>query len=163
MSVLLPPPHPRIRRRVVATALLLLVTSTGEAMGIFASKVLFSAVEGRVLLNGQPVAGAEVERSYTWSWNKSEGLETVRTDANGAFRFATVRASNALSSLVPHEPVIFQELIIRYQGKKAFAWLYTKHNYDEDGELEGKKLNLECELSREPVNHGTYTGIAVLR
>lgn len=132
-------------------------------MGIFGSKVMFSAVHGRVLLNGQPVAGAEVERRYQWGWNKSEGQQTVRTDANGAFSFPVARASSATASLVPHEPVIFQELIIRHQGKKYFAWLYTKHNYDEDGELEGKKLNLECELSHASTNNGTFTGLAELK
>jgi hypothetical protein len=37
-----------------------------------AKKVLFSAIEGRVVSGGQPVAGAVLERRWKWAWNDEQ-------------------------------------------------------------------------------------------
>jgi len=132
-------------------------------MSIFGSNVLFSAVQGQVLLNGQPVAGAEVERRYRWAWNKSEGKEVARTDTRGGFAFGAISQSKGMSGFVPHEPVVFQEIVIRHAGKEYFAWQYTKHNYDENGELHGRPMHMICELSRAPVDNGEYFGLCETR
>jgi hypothetical protein len=160
-----PPPAPNHRRRRLAIAALTLcaLAFTGDAMGFFGSNVLFSAVQGQVTLNGQPVSGAEVVRHYRWAWNKSEGNETVRTDAHGHFAFGAEKKSGGMSGLLPHEPVIFQEIVIRHDGREYIAWQYTKHNYDDRGELRGKAIDLLCELSQPAVDNGTYFGLSVTR
>ncbi len=113
---------------------------------------LFSEVSGVVLRDGQPVAGAEVERGYIWHWKDKVGKERVTTDASGAFRFGSVTESSFLGSLIPHEPVVQQTLTIRVDGQDYQAWKYTKHNYDPDGEL-GRPLRLRCELTQAPAYH----------
>ena len=132
-------------------------------MGFFGSNVLFSAVQGQVTSNGQPVSGADVVRHYRWAWNKSEGNDTVRTDAQGRFTFDAVRKSGGMSGLVPHEPVIFQEIVIHHGGREYIAWQFTKHNYDDRGELRGKPMNLLCELAKPAVDNGHYFGLCETR
>jgi hypothetical protein len=143
--------------------LLLLPLEEGHAMSLFSKNVLFSAVKGQVLLNGQPVSGAEVERSWEWAWNSSKGEDKVKTDASGRFAFAAVAQSAGTSKFMPHEPVVFQNVVIRHQGKSYVAWQFTKHNYDDNGELKGKALSMHCELSKAPVDNGRYFGICEMR
>lgn len=112
---------------------------------------LFSEVEGIVVLDGHPVKGAEVERQYTWKDDLN--AEHVLTDAQGRYRFSEVTATSLLWSLLPHEPVIFQKLSIRYQGKEHKGWVLTKHNYDHLGEVGNRPLNLICDLNDEPAAH----------
>lgn len=132
-------------------------------MSIFGKNVLFSDVKGQVVLNGKPVSGAEVERSYEWAWNHSKGTEKTQTDQNGRFVFASITQSGGLSGLLPHEPVVFQEITIRHNGQEYVAWQYTKHNYENNGELKGKPLDLYCELSKAPTDNGNYFGICETR
>ncbi len=63
------------------------------------------------------------------------------------------------SKFLPHEPVIFQKITIQYKGHKYIAWQHTKHNYDDLGELKGKRLIMNCELSNEVKDDGVYFGI----
>ena len=46
-----------------------------------ASMVIFSAVSGKVLQAGQPVAGAVVEREFRWAWKEENGKDAATTDA----------------------------------------------------------------------------------
>jgi len=63
------------------------------------------------------------------------------------------------SKFLPHEPVIFQKITIQYKAHKYIAWQHTKHNYDDLGELKGKRLIMNCELSNELKDDGVYFGI----
>ena len=128
-------------------------------MALFAKKVMFSEVTGVVTLNGQPVKGAEIDQVYQWAWDDKKEEAKATTDAQGMFKFPLREKSGIVSSVMPHEPVIFQQIVIKYQGKDYVAWQHSKHNYDLDGELKGKKLVLRCELSDETRNDGNVFGI----
>ncbi len=125
---------------------------------------LFSPVKGKVILNGQPVAGAVIERTYDWAWKNQKGGDSTTTDLNGEFSLPAIHATMILGNLLPHEPVIEQDIYIKHQGKTYEAWHHNKHNYSENGELGGVCLELSCELSIEPqkktYQHYRYFGIS---
>lgn len=114
---------------------------------------LFSEVEGTVVMDGQPVAGVQVEQEHHWHWKDQHGTVTVTTDAQGRFRFPAVTATSWTAGLLPHEPVIGQRITLRYQGKTHKGWVMSKRNYDAQGEVPGHALRLICDLGEEPAAH----------
>jgi hypothetical protein len=129
------------------------------AMSIFSKNVMFSEAIGKVTLNGVPIKGAQIERYYQWAWNDKEGIDNTITDNNGGFRLSLIENNSGISGLIPHEPLISQKITITYNGKEYIAWQYVKRNYDKNGELKGKPISLNCELSKEPEHNGIYYGI----
>lgn len=123
---------------------------------------LFSKTEGVVLQHNQPVAGAEVERIYNWHWKDKVRSEITRTDDRGRFRFAAATGTSWLGSLLPHEPVVVQMIYIHHQGKKYEAWLFTKHDYEPNSELDGRPLRLVCRLDSPPEHRDRVYGICTL-
>jgi hypothetical protein len=133
---------------------------------------LFSPVKGKVVLKGQPIAGAVIERSCKWNWKKTEQTDQTTTDANGEFSMPGIYSWMGVVQLVPHEPVIHQKIEIKHDGKTYGAWYSYKGDYDEFGELDGvlggKSIDLLCELEQKSKNHsydtgGEYGGIGELR
>lgn len=113
------------------------------------NKVMFSAVTGRVVQGGKPVAGAKVLRQYVWQWDNKKLAEETISDEAGKFSFKQASQSSWLTAIIPHEPVINQTIHIFWGGKKYVAWRHTKHNYDSEGELQAA-INIVCELEVEP-------------
>jgi len=150
--------HLNLKFLFIFIALLFFVEKV-SAMSLFAKKVMFSEVTGFVTLNGEPVKGAEIDQVYQWSWDEKKEEAQTTTDDQGVFTFPLCEKSGVISSIMPHEPVIFQQITIKYQGKNYVAWQHSKHNYDLYGELKGKKLVLRCELSDQPRNDGYVFGI----
>lgn len=119
-------------------------------MGLGSKLVLFSEVHGQVVDRGKPVAGAIVIRYYRWSWNKKEGTDQTVTDDDGQFTFKSITTRSITASLFPHQPFISQKLDIQF-GKKVYeAWRTGKMNYDHNGELKGKAIDIICEIDTEP-------------
>ncbi|WP_425261051.1 DUF6795 domain-containing protein [Rubrivivax sp. RP6-9] len=142
-------------------ALLLLALGSGLwiAQGLAMAKmVIFSAVQGRVLDNGKPVAGAQIEREFKWAWKDETGTDKATTGAGGEFSLPAIERSSFLGSLLPHEPVIRQSITIRHGGKSYEAWLHNKHSYANNAELGGKPIRLVCRLENPPQrrNDGIY-------
>ena len=128
-----------------------------------AKMVIFSAVSGKVLQDGKPVPGATVEREFRWAWKDETGIDSATTGAAGEFSFGRIERSSFLGSLLPHEPVVRQSLTIKVGGKSYEGWLLNKHNYDDNGEVEGKPLRLVCRLEAAPGKHpGGYYGLCEL-
>lgn len=136
---------------------------SGHAIAFGKTLYLFSDVEGTVLLDGQPVSGAEVEQIC--HWKDEEKLDRVLTDHLGRYKFPEITTKSFLWSFLPHEPVVFQSLRINYQGKTHKGWVFTKHNYEILGEVKDRKLRFVCELNSEPTAHPeTETfGICILQ
>ncbi len=132
-------------------------------MSIFSKHVMFSEVIGTVTLNGAPIKGVEIERYYRWSWDGKKEVDQAITDNNGKFLLKLKEKSPGASGLIPHEPVIFQQISIKYNGENYIAWQHTKHNYDKNGELKGSPLLLICELSKSPEANDIYAGICTLK
>ena len=137
---------------VVGTAALsVFIITKVSSMGFLGKLCMFSSVEGIVLQNGEPVAEAVVTREYEWQDTKKSD-QTV-TDASGKFSFKPRFEYSLLSVIIPHNPVVLQDITIGVNGDSFEAWSFQKGNYKLDGELQGKKLKMTCELSSEPDLH----------
>lgn len=120
---------------------------------------LFSEVQGRVLWEGQPVANAIIEREYHWHWKDERGKDSATSNQKGEFHFPEITGVSISGLLIPHEPMIKQTLTIHHENKIYKAWAFDKGNYERFGELKGRPLILQCDLSREPqrdIEHGFF-------
>jgi hypothetical protein len=125
----------------------------------FGKKVLFSSVEGTVLDQGQPVQGAEIVREYEWVYTGEKGTDSTTTGSDGGFSLPAIEGSSFGASVLPHEPLVAQKILIRRGGNEYRAWVNTKRNYDANGELEGRAIRLRCELTAESTAKGDILGI----
>lgn len=131
-----------------------------RAMGLFDRLVLCSEVHGTVLQGGQPVAGAELVQKVVWSDDPNEiPPQRTTTDATGAFRFPPVERSAGLRRMIPAQPMMLQTITIHVEGQEYLAWRYGKDSYDNRSELDGRPLNLVCELTHAPEHEGKHYGI----
>ncbi|WP_259675329.1 DUF4198 domain-containing protein [Burkholderia pseudomallei] len=132
----------------------------GWAMGVFSRLVLFSEVHGTVLKEGKPVAGAELVQKVVWSDDEDKNpTQHTLTDRNGAFGFPVIESKAGLLRLIPAQPTIQQTIVIRYQGVEYVAWMHGKGSYAANTELDGRPINLICELTRQPDYEGKHYGI----
>lgn len=115
-----------------------------------AQRVLFSAVQGQVLLGGQPVAGARVERSWVWKRPDDTQRDSAVTDAEGRFSLPEVAEKSFFGGLFPHEAFVRQTIVIEHGGRSHKAWMFSKRNYEANGELAGRPIRLRCRLEAEP-------------
>jgi len=141
---------------------LTLSTVDGNAMALFDKKCLFSEVNGAVFAGGVPVAGAEVEQFYKWENSNKSSEKSIETDSNGRFRFDAILDNSVFTTILPSNPVIQQKIFIRYDGKEYEAYLFMKKNYDINGELDGKPLDLVCELDNRASREGGFYGVCTL-
>lgn len=123
-----------------------------------AKMVLWSAMKGRVLLNGQPAAGAVLVRNYSWHWKNEKGSDKTVANAEGEFNFPAIEG-RALLGFLPHEPVIEQVMTIEYQGKSYDAWAYFKRDYNHNDENKGRPINVTCRLELPRALHGGVSGL----
>jgi hypothetical protein len=143
---------------LAALALAALLGMQGQAM---ANKVIFSAVSGQVLLQGQPVAGAQVARSARWDNEQAE--DGAATSADGRFSLPPItRKRGLLESILPSEPFIEQSILIQHGGKTYKAWVFRKRNFRDDGELDGRPIRMTCRLDSEPQSRGKVFGVCEL-
>lgn len=144
----------------------LLVATQGTVMA--KTLILFSPVTGQVLINGEPVAGAQIERSYQWTWNDEKGKDAATTGPRGEFSLPKIECKSWLANIFPHEPVVDQTILIRYAGQEYVAWRLSKHSYDEnselgtyakDGVLVARPIKLTCRLETAPRRQGGMFGV----
>lgn len=129
-------------------------------MGVFDRLVLFSEVHGTVLKDGKPVAGAEVIQKVVWSDNENDiPRQRAITDETGTFSFPAIERRAGLLRLLPAQPTMQQELLIRYQGAEYIAWQHGKGSYNANTELDGRPIRLVCELTRPPNYERKHYGI----
>ena len=121
--------------------------------------VLFSAVQGKVLDRGKPVAGARIERKYKWGWNSQMGTDSTTTDASGEFTVPMIERRSLLGSLLPHEPWIDQTVLIHHDSKTYEAWVSVKRDYDNGSEVRGRPFVLTCRLEATPTQGEFAYGI----
>jgi len=107
---------------------------------------LFSDTVGQVVLNGEPIEGATIKRSVIWQNKTLE--DTTVTDKSGNFHF-NAKFTNSLSKFMPVEAVMTQNIVIQHNNNSYEAWKTNKRDFEENSELNGKPLNLICELSHE--------------
>ena len=139
---------------------LLIITVLFIAAGYFFGfirieiQTLFSEVRGEVLLDGKPLAGVEVLQQCAdgKEWNR-----TVLTDDSGKFHFKKITRFSMYPNLwfFPESPIhLAQDIIINYEDSEYDAWLFSKDNYRNNTELDGKPFYLLCDLNNEPHYYG---------
>ena len=149
-----------MRRRGIWMALGAVTVLFGCLQGTAMAKmVLWSAMKGRVLMDGQPAAGAVLVRRYHWHWKDEKGSDRTTTNANGEFALPAIEGSSLLGGLLPHEPVIEQVMVIEYQGKSYDAWAYFKGSYKDNAENAGKPIDVTCRLEAPRAKHGQVSGL----
>jgi hypothetical protein len=97
--------------------------------------VLFSAVSGKVLDKGKPVAGLTLTRTVVWAWMDETFTDTTVTDKDGSFSFPVLKKFSVLLQVLPTEPGMRQSIDTVYQGKAYKIWSLSKPDYDNNGEL----------------------------
>ncbi len=127
----------------------------GKSMA-FGKVNLSSQMQGVLFNTGEPVANATVTRRVSWHWGNLDETESTTTDDKGTFSFPEKTAVSFTAKLLPHEPVIKQSVMFSVDGIDYEGWIYTKHNYDNRGEFQGKALIFTCELSEKPKYRKTY-------
>jgi len=136
-----------------------MVALLGVMQGMTMAKmVLWSAMNGRVLMNGEPAAGAVLVRDYLWHWKSKRGTERTLANAAGEFSLPAIEGRSWLGFL-PHEPVIEQVMKIEYQGRSYDAWASFKRDYNHNDENNGRPINVTCRLEAQRAVHGGVTGI----
>lgn len=144
----------RIGYWVVAAVLLVALASVGISEARTMGRMcLFSAVQGVVTEGGKPVAGAVVERHFKWAWKNETGVDRTQTDAQGRFHFDAIRRSSLLGGLLPHQPSVEQQIRIEHAGKSYIAWQFLREDYEDQSELFGQPINLQCDLGAQPRKH----------
>jgi hypothetical protein len=108
--------------------MLVLVASCGTGKAAVEQAVLFSAVEGRVLKDGQPLAGATLVREWDFAEDRVRASDTVTTDANGRFRFAPVLHAYRKSRFLAQQPVVSQLIRVKANGQEWRVWVASKHD-----------------------------------
>jgi hypothetical protein len=136
----------------------------GEVQAMF-EMYLFSEVKGALKDGDKPIANAVVKRSYQRSGSEKVTEEQI-TDANGRFSFPNAY-TQSLWYFVPHEPVITQFIKVTVDNAEYQLLGYEKHNYEDNGELDGKSLNLMCDINnpeeaKEATSWRSFVGICNL-
>jgi hypothetical protein len=140
----------------VGAVVVLLGCTQGTTM---AKMVIWSAMKGRVTLNGQPAAGAVLVRRFDWEWKDEAGSDQTVANAAGEFSLPSIERSSLLGSLLPHQPMIKQDIVIEYKGVSYTAWACYKRSYAADSENDGKPIDVTCRLDAVRALHGKVTGI----
>jgi hypothetical protein len=64
-----------------------------------------------------------------------------------------------IGSLIPNERVVYVRILINHRDQTYKAWMFTRGNYAENGELKGRPIVLVCRLEAEVTHHGEIYGM----
>ncbi len=128
--------------------------------------VLFSALEGQVLQNGRPLAGATLVREWDFPENKVQGRDETMTDSNGQFRLAVVLHPYRRSRFFPQQPVVAQLIRVSHSGTEWRVWGGSKTNLQAGTEadsdfIEGTSPNLPIRVVIDLDSPRAYRGAVV--
>lgn len=120
---------------------------------------LFSEFNGR-LVDGSGVPQADIQVVRSWRRNPEDAptVDATVTDADGSFHFPAVTTTSFMASFLPGTPVIAQEISAQGPNGDVMLWKTVKTNFGDNGELDGRPLNLECRLDAEPDGEGPAWG-----
>lgn len=108
--------------------------------------VLFSALEGRLLYEGEPLPNAKVRRLVKWK-NDTWEEDSFHTDDNGYFSIPTLKVEAEFSPV--SQFVVAQELRVHAGGEDIVFWTTAKMGKAENDELNGRPVGMVCEVSNE--------------
>ena len=109
-------------------------------------EILFSSIQGLILLNGAPIENAQVTQIIEEENGKTQTYETT-TDNMGQFNFP-VRDRIKSVSFFPKEFVIAQRINVKYKSEDYILWSNTKRDTRENSEI-GEPLILIFKLDND--------------
>jgi hypothetical protein len=128
--------------------------------------VIFSELRGVVLVQGRPVAGAQVVRSWHWDLTSERGADAAVTDAEGRFHLPAVLRRGWLRRWLPHEPFVEQTIDVTHAGGTVTVWMLDRRNYRPGGELGPERsapaLAVTIELDAPLAHRGPVYGRATV-
>lgn len=138
---------------VIGVLLVLVISEVSAGMFGLGKKYevqLFPVVEGRILLDGEPLSGATVIREATY--DEAE-IQEIRTDQEGRFSFPpwTVQSSTPGKPFV--EDRLRQVIVARHQGNQYVLWYYVTGRIDGEKVVAEKLKALSCDLKDEELDH----------
>ncbi|MFT7559581.1 MAG: hypothetical protein ACI93R_001493 [Flavobacteriales bacterium] len=142
----------KTKTRLLIGAIILLIPTIGLTMSFFkdAAKsivkgniVTFSPVSGVVKYKGEVVANAKIIRRVSDKDDKAEDDFTV-TDENGHFEMP---ARYGRKKSLMQEVYAWQYIIVEHNNKEIQIWENTKMLPEENTELDGLPISLNCELT----------------
>ncbi len=133
-----------------ARILLLTLMVSMSGCSVISFNKMTTDVSGMVLLNGQPIEGAEIQFHADSAWYGKWKARAVTTDAQG--RFTTPQWRNTRVLVLVHQPVIWQQLIIKYADQEYDGWGYTRMTYTDRSDRPSGVF-LTCELTSEASVH----------
>ncbi len=140
----------KIYDQQIILSLLMLLSLKGTAMSLFTLPeeeiVLFSEMKGYITLNGERVKNAKIERLIKWKDDVGE-KDYFTTGEDGSFYLPTVTIKATLPKF--REFVASHEINVFIKDKKYPIWVLSKMNKKIYGELEGKAVDMTCELESE--------------
>ncbi len=130
--------------KILVITLLLLITTYIFSSGNSENKgevTLFSEFRGQITLEGEPLQGVKLTRTYPEVGSTSETSETIYTDSDGNYHFKEVTGKLGIMRFLPHEAVIHQKIEAEYNNETYLIWYTCKRNYEDLGELKYLKFN----------------------
>jgi hypothetical protein len=95
--------------------------------------VLFSAIAGKLVKDGKPVANATITREANFHGSKHS--DSTATDKDGNFSFETMKTFTLLYQVLPSEPVMGQKMFAVVGEAKNLIWENAKYGYEDNSEL----------------------------
>jgi len=142
--------------------LVALVSTSCVDMNIGKSFVLCSQIAGTLIdKERRPVPGVRVQRTWKWAWNGRTGSEETATDAQGRFAFPQVTGRSLTAGVLSHEPAIDQEITAHGPLGPVLIFAAQKMNYDDNGENDGRPLDIVCLIDKAPGRGAGFWGTVV--
>lgn len=110
------------------------------------TRVVFSAVKGRVLHKGKPVAGLEINQRWTWL-GIDDGEYSTKTDGDGRFTLPEVTVEKLT---VNDDVLIMQEITAEHRDTTIRIWDHTRQSLSQNDELGGEPISFTVHLDGEP-------------
>ena len=133
---------------------LLVISEVSAGMFGFGKKTevhLSPEVNGIVMLNGSPVAGAQVVRTLDYGQEYRE--ETV-TGEDGAFHFPEKNIQSTRPDKLMDETRVRQIVTVNFQGEKYLLWYATPGTIHWRTGIANRLSSMRCELTNPEIEQG---------
>lgn len=157
-------PHPKCHSwnfKALVIGLVLTLVSFGAKAVIVNNLILFSAVNGRVLDHGKPMAGVKVERVTFWNMEKEARREYTTTDLQGQFSFPEIRSQADFGYLAKlfHVPTVMQRINLLNGNELVGLYANTRGNYEANSETGYPEIELKCDMSSKYLIGGDFPNL----
>jgi len=140
-------------------AVALMMVNAETSMALQNTITFFSEISGVLVdAEGAPQGGVRIVRSWKRTPEDVPMVDETVTSPNGTFSFPAATGRSRMAGLLPGTPVIRQEITAFGPNGPVTLWKTVKTNFDPNGELDGRPLNLECRIDRDPDGDGPVWG-----